>query len=283
MFTSTELRNLKSKYKEDLVELLNKLDLTDLSAALSNVIEEDGKNDFQSYDDYYDLDNKITSKVCDNLKSDSIIDGYTKLLKIGKVNFNYDETDNELLNKIIENKQRIIDGNNEIIEQTKCQAVMPQPQVEQKSVDKSEKIEIKCSKLSSCRYFGLKEKFYSFRNFVVNKARFSIKDRDEGQSLLDTLTAKIDLTSNLMVKNDEFVTTSIDDLKEIISQQLKSKTEGESILICIEARKLPQIIKTKPEPVKPTPPPIKEPPFTQEELEKVFDLLETINKIVKTI
>ena len=282
MFTSTELRNLKSKYKEDLVELLNKLDLTDISATLTSVIEEDGKDEFQSYDDYYELDSKITLKVCDNLKSDSIIDGYTKLLKIGKVTFNYDETDNELLNKIIENKQRIIDGNVDILEQAKLQALMPQSQVEQKSIDKSEEIFMSLSLLNKYSHFSLKKKFNDFYDFIrpiLDKFKISKKVEDSIKNLRFT----IDLSDNFLIKGERIKIDSINDIEEIIKEQLSRKNYGEPVSICIEARKLPQTIKTEPEPVKPTPPPVKEPPFTQEELEKVFDLLETINKIVKTI
>ena len=282
MFTSTELRNLKSKYKEDLVELLNKLDLTDISATLTSVIEEDGKDEFQSYDDYYELDSKITLKVCDNLKSDSIIDGYTKLLKIGKVTFNYDETDNELLNKIIENKQRIIDGNVDILEQAKLQALMPQSQVEQKSIDKSEEIFMSLSLLNKYSHFSLKKKFNDFYDFIrpiLDKFKISKKVEDSIKNLRFT----IDLSDNFLIKGERIKIDSINDIEEIIKEQLSRKNYGEPVSICIEARKLPQTIKTEPEPVKPTPPPVKEPPFTQEELEKVFDLLKTINKIAKII
>ena len=104
MFTAAEFRLIKSKQKKDLENLLIKLDLHEMSIKWSNIANDNSKNEFQFY---AELDNKIIENICDNLKSESVIDGYIKLLKIGNITFNYGETDNEILNKIVVNKQKI--------------------------------------------------------------------------------------------------------------------------------------------------------------------------------
>ena len=279
MFTAAEFRLIKSKQKKDLEDLLIKLGLSEMSIKLSNISNDTSNNEFQFY---AELDNKITENICANLKSESIIDGYNKLLKVGNINFNYGETDNDLLNKIVVNKQKIIDGNNRIIEESKIQPPITQLEVKQKSIDESEDIEFQFLNARTvtdvlynkfCPEGGplnaiLKNKISYYKGQVENILSFDGK-------------GKI-----FVIKEDDprIYRISEDSIGRHISKQLAEKQEGESVLICIEAKKLPKIIKTEPDLVKTTPPPVKvEPPFTQEELNKVFDLLETINKIVKTI
>ena len=99
MFTSTELRLIKNNSLSSLENLLKTLSIT--------IPDWNGSDEVQIYDK---LDNDITNRVCSLLKSSSIIDGYTMLLKIGELSYGYDETDNELLEKIVRNKEKIIQG-----------------------------------------------------------------------------------------------------------------------------------------------------------------------------
>lgn len=99
MFTSTELRLIKNNSLSSLENLLKTLSIS--------IPDWNGSDEVQIYDK---LDNDITNRVCSLLKSSSIIDGYTMLLKIGELSYGYDETDNELLEKIVRNKEKIIQG-----------------------------------------------------------------------------------------------------------------------------------------------------------------------------
>ena len=94
MFTAAEFRQIREHCPEKLDALLDNLniDKPDWSAA-------------QEFDAYADLDEKIIQALCAKMKSESIIDGYTKLLTLGNIDFNFSETDNELLAKIISNKK----------------------------------------------------------------------------------------------------------------------------------------------------------------------------------
>ena len=99
MFTAAEFRLIKSNCLPEMDRLLGQL-----SIPAAN---------WQSNDEYrlYDeLDNKITDKICALMKSSSILDGYCNLLKMGNIQYDFSETDTELLNKIIANKDKIIRG-----------------------------------------------------------------------------------------------------------------------------------------------------------------------------
>ena len=49
------------------------------------------------------------------MKSSSVIEGYTKLLKLDGVAYDYSETDNELLRKIIVNGNKILRGHENLL------------------------------------------------------------------------------------------------------------------------------------------------------------------------
>lgn len=64
-------------------------------------------DEFRVYDK---LDAELTKKICGLMKSSTIIDGYISLLDLGGVAYDYSETDNELLRKIIANGNKILRG-----------------------------------------------------------------------------------------------------------------------------------------------------------------------------
>lgn len=99
MFNATEFRQIRTVCPEDLTILLHKLGIT-----LPNW--EDG----DEFKIYAQLDDRITNQMSHLMKSDSVIGGYMDLLSLGKVPFDYSETDNELLAKVISNRDKILKG-----------------------------------------------------------------------------------------------------------------------------------------------------------------------------
>ena len=99
MFNATEIQLLRKRSPDKLAELLNKLSINDLDLTEKDEIR------FAS-----DLDNRITFELSRLMKSDSVIGGYIELLKLGNVAFEYSETDNELLCKIISEREAIKEG-----------------------------------------------------------------------------------------------------------------------------------------------------------------------------
>ncbi len=98
MFVAVEFQNMRSRCPSELENLLKKLSIS----------KPDWSGD--EYRIYEKLDNDITKKICALMKSSSVIEGYTNLLKLGGVAYDYSETDNELLRKIIANGDKILRG-----------------------------------------------------------------------------------------------------------------------------------------------------------------------------
>lgn len=98
MFVAVEFQNMRSRCPSELETLLKKLSLS----------MPDWSGD--EYRIYEKLDNDITKKICALMKSSSVIEGYTNLLKLGGVFYDYSETDNELLRKIVANGDKILRG-----------------------------------------------------------------------------------------------------------------------------------------------------------------------------
>ena len=99
MFTATDFRLIRDKCPDDLETLLKKIGVN--------------TPDFENGDEFKiasDLDDKITQKLCRLMKSDSVIGGYMDLLNYGNISYNYSETDNALLGKVIANKSSILKG-----------------------------------------------------------------------------------------------------------------------------------------------------------------------------
>ncbi len=99
MFTAAEFRLIRERCPKKLDGLLEKL----------NIPKPDWEagNEFRNYEA---LDEKIVNRLCRLMKSDSIINGYVKLLELGGIAVDYSETDNQLLNQIISHMNEINAG-----------------------------------------------------------------------------------------------------------------------------------------------------------------------------
>ena len=95
MFVAAEFQSMRRLCPSELEKLLEELS-----------IPVDWSGD--EYRTYEKVDAYITKEICDRMKSESIFDGYTNLLKLGNITYDYSETDNELLDKIISNGDKIL-------------------------------------------------------------------------------------------------------------------------------------------------------------------------------
>ena len=98
MFAPTEFQSIRECCLKDFETLLENLNITppDWSG-----------NEYRIYEQ---LDDDITRKICELMKSPSIIEGYTALLELGSVPYNFSEIDNELLAKVVNNRGKILSG-----------------------------------------------------------------------------------------------------------------------------------------------------------------------------
>ena len=97
MFNAAEFRLIRTNCLPQMETLLQ-----NLSIAKPNW------NMGDEYRLYEQLDEEITRNICRLMKSSSIIDGYSYLLKLGNISYDFSETDKELLGKIVSNKDKII-------------------------------------------------------------------------------------------------------------------------------------------------------------------------------
>ena len=118
MFTAAEFRLIQKNCPEKLDALLENLR-----------IKKSDWNSGNEFKIYEKLDDEIVSRVCRLMKSESIIDGYTNLITLGGLQFNYSETDNELLATILQNKEKI---QNRLKENESVKTVQPPENVPEK-------------------------------------------------------------------------------------------------------------------------------------------------------
>ena len=125
MFTAAEYRLIRENCLSDLQKLL----------AMLNISEPNwnGGDEFRIYEK---VDDEIINRVCRLMKSESIIDGYTKLMKFGNLHFDYSETDNELLATILKNKNSVMHGATQAVQSTQEKVVETKPQKITKTVEK---------------------------------------------------------------------------------------------------------------------------------------------------
>ncbi|MBQ6774187.1 MAG: hypothetical protein IJP48_09025 [Synergistaceae bacterium] len=90
MFTLSEIEIIMEKHRNDMLALLRELGFR---ASTQNWLEE--------------IDPFITDKVCTLMKSDSVVEGYSFMLRAADIPQNYSETPNEKLAKIIANRNEI--------------------------------------------------------------------------------------------------------------------------------------------------------------------------------
>lgn len=131
MFTATEFRVMREKCPTDLSALLGKLNIP--------VPNWENGDEFRISSD---LDDAITGKLSQMMKSDSVIDGYMELLTLGKVAFDYSETDTALLDKAVNHRDVIVRGATEQKAQVKTMNAQSANEPPRKNVRRVEQTEM---------------------------------------------------------------------------------------------------------------------------------------------
>ena len=252
MFNANKMQLIRSSCLPDFESFLKKI-----SVSVPNW------NNGDEFQIYRELDGEITKKICRLMESSSIIDGYTKLLDLGGVSYNFSETDNELLEKIINNKEKIFQGG--MIEKNL--------QPPQKPIDNLE------IKISRAEKFDTSEIVKELRNLNDHLKNTSSK------SLLEKLLKRL---AGIRDGDVQYARYSIDDVTRKIQElnlfevkkfktvPLKNLTGTiqEYSSAFIEVKKSSQPVR-QPEPPKTI--------FSTDKLEKIFEVLEQVNRINKFI
>ena len=242
MFVAVEFQNMRSRCPSELEKLLEKLSIR---------IPDWSGDEYRIYEK---LDNDITKKICALMKSSSVIEGYTNLLKLGGVTYDYSETDNELLRKVIANGDKILRGLENLPKFVEVE-VPPEPQPQQQP-----------PRLSQPK-----------TKTVTNEEHITLK----GPIILGVFLIVAGLV--VMFKFDSNIGGIILAVLGAASliAGIRGKTVRTSKTVTVDEDPTP-------------PPPVNQParrivrkevkpPFTRNELQKVLDVLVQVDKIVRAI
>ena len=245
MFTADEFQLIRSHCLPDLEKFLKQI-----SVSIPNWNSGD---EFKIYDK---LGGEITSKMCRLLKSNSIVEGYTKLLKLGKIGYDFSETDNELLNKVVTNKNKILQGvENFSVSEPIERPAPPPPSSVQKTISQP-------------------------TTKTVTKTEHAIL---MPPIILGAVLIVVALICLLAF--DSGIICGILALAGIISAGLGLRGEDKKITVTVPVESA-KIQNSAPPPVAKPVAPVrqeKKAPFTQSELKEIFNVLTTVNKIFHAI
>ena len=99
MFKATDFKLIRRDCPEELKKLLQLLKIP-----MPNF------NSGDEFKIYSELDNDIDKAFCSKLNCDSDLDGYAKLLDLGGIKFDSGETRNNMLKKVLANRDKILQG-----------------------------------------------------------------------------------------------------------------------------------------------------------------------------
>ena len=298
MFTAADFRLIRKNCLSDLESLLKNLSI--------NLPNFDNGDEFKIYSD---LDKEITEKICRLMKSSTVIDGYTKLLKLGDISYSYSETDDMLLDKIIMNGNIIVSNLRNVVRvHEKWSAEWGNEKIEVLSVDfsnaepfnksrltsKFEQIKYRLQRNFSQSPFEGLERIISMAGTVQTKylvagkllefleAIFDIFDSSKKENLntaYDGIDECIRETNQLgkLIEIKDTQRIRGEDIGNLIAAKTSQMSDGESKIICLKVSKNIEWQEKKVPPEPPTP------KFNQDELEGALKILEQVNKIKKSI
>ena len=260
MFTPTELQLIRKKSPTDFDALLSRL-----AIAIDNTSGDE-------YRIYEKIDDDLTRKLSALMKSPSVIAGYTTLLELGGIVYDYSETDNELLAKIVANREKILDAvrtqaaqyNNQAATYDSWQArwgnVLPVPErVEVLSVDAFDMKPFDKDKLID-KFDEIKESY----NKYLSSAR---EAADKCIAAAKNLRELFELKSEI----------PFEDISELLRKVSMPLHDDKERVICLRIKKRIQFTKKK---IPPAPDKPSAPLFTVRKAEDVLNILEQLNHVV---
>ena len=302
MFIPAQVGDMRKRCLKDFEELVRELSI---SVDWSNDDEDRASKKF---------DEELEQKLSARLKSKSVTSGYTSLLKLGDLPYSYDELDSVLLDRIVTNKDKII----EAVRNQNVQSNSWQDKYGSNTSPGKERVETLNIEATNIKRFDMRELIYSFENVkrwlkqnskqsttaglgpIVKSIRPWIKEYplaskmvDFFQALLDTCeTSKrdnlegslraIDSCISQLEKLDSLFenngkTIQVENLQDLVQNISNQLRDNGSHTICLTIKKNVEMCDKK----IPSKPP--EPKFTVNEAEEALNILERLNEIVKRI
>jgi len=277
MFTAAEFRLVKSKCLSEMETLLKDMQI--------DVPDWNGINEYALYNE---LDNKITDKICALMKSSSVIDGYGHLLKLGEIDYDMTETDDDLIDKIINNSSKIIYN---------CQSYAPPAPIEHVQYEPVERInirfhnvkEIDSTKLNKVlnnadyEHSKLKNVYYQqhYQQYpIFNDFRdllFSLISIFDNPNRIERKSREINIQGKLLETTGVSYEYNLEECIDEIKNLAKTLRAGESTGFYINISK--DIQQEKKITYEPPPKPL----LDTQEVERILSVLSQVNKIKKSI
>lgn len=260
MFVAVEFQNMRSRCPSELEKLLEKLSFP----------KPDWSGD--EYRIYEKLDEDITKEICALMKSSSIIEGYTNLLKLGDIAYDYSETDNELLDKIISNGDKILDtvrktNDKYDLWQLEWGNVLPEPEL-------VEKLNVTAV---NAEPFNIGDFIFNLKaaKSLLNRTTHDSRETINARSLIAECLNKAERFGELMKFTGSRV--RVEDVNDFVQRISVKLRDGEEHTICLTIKK--KVERSKKE-IPPAPP---KPVFTVHEIEDALKILIQVNEIIKKI
>ena len=245
MFVAAEFQSMRRLCLPELEKLLR----------LLSISVPDWSSD--EYRIYEKIDTELERKICALMKSSSIIEGYTKFLKLGGVDYDFSELDSELLDKIISNGDKILatvrEGND------KYNAWQNEWGNVSRAPERNEVLSVDAFDLPLDEIiFNLKTaKAFLKRGSQIGNAHAYISD------CLSKLEPKSEIP--------------VEDICELLRKIAMPLHDGKERTICLKIKKRIQLTEKK------IPSAPQEPPFTDSEAEDALKILLKVNDITKKI
>ena len=234
--------------------------------------------DDKAFPDDEALDDRLTEKICDLMKSDTVIDGYTNLLKTGGIPYDYSESYNQLLGMVVSNRDKIL---NAIRNQNTARSSWQEKYF---SMPRTETVELLDVQITTAKPFDTSEICAK-----LQRAKNSLRDNSSGSGLSfrsssDPTKANAraiigqcveELGNKSLMSLREWQNQNFDGIEEVIRKAaLAQLDEGKTNIICLKVKKIVKRRKKEipPEPLKSM--------FTLHEAEKALDVLTQVREII---
>lgn len=262
MFTPTELQFIRKKSPTDFDALLSRL-----AIAIDNTIDDEDKL-------YEKIDDDLTRKLSALMKSSSVIAGYTTLLELGGIVYDYSETDNELLAKIVANREKILDAVRTQAAQYNNQAATYDSWQNEygNTAPESELVERLKISVADAKPFRLDSVTYNLR-----RARTLLRDKrdDTTVSTINYCINELETSTNLFKVSDK--KSYFESGDELIKEIFDRLNVGYSMTLNLRISKT---VERRAKKIPPAPDKPSVPLFTVRKAEDVLDILEQLNHVV---
>ena len=218
-------------------------------------------NEFRIYEK---LDEEITKKICGLMKSDTTIDGYTNLLKLGGVPYDYSESYNQLLGMVVANRNKILRGLEnlpkfvevEVDAPPEPQPITP-PRPKMKTITHEEHVTLKGPIIFGVLLIGVGLAFaFNFDDGIVMDEETIFVVIGAALIILGIIPAGLGVIGKT---KSETVTVPV--TEKVPTPQPVAQSVRQKQIVRKEVR----------------------PPFTRNELQKTLDVLAQVDKIVRAI